>query len=59
MDAFYYVTYIDDYATLSLIYTCNNLNNLLLIALLEMVYITFQHVVCNACNTSLDVMDAF
>ena len=40
-DSFNHVACIDDYAMLKLIYTCNYLNYLQMIALLEMVCVTY------------------
>ena len=58
MHASYYSACIDEYTVLlTYIYIhAIYLNNLQVIALLEMVCITYQHMVCHACHTCTDIM---
>ena len=49
---------IDEYTVLLTYMHAIYQNNLQVIALLEMVCVTYQHMVCHACNTCTDILHA-
>ena len=56
--SYYNACYIDEYTVLLTYMHAIYQNNLQVIALLEMVCVTYQHMVCHACNTCTDILHA-